>query len=342
MNKNGESWLGILGRLESVLERRGIPELSELLEVLSGGIETLRNENPVIRPVGRGGSPGGLVRLKPECYYVIIPDLHGRLDFFHGVMSWTGFSGQPVISDMAEGRAQVICVGDAFHSESRGRERWQKALKEYAGGFKKHKHMDREMGENLGLLEMINLVKITYPEHFHFLKGNHENIANEKGEGNFPFRKYAYEGEMVKHWVQNILGMEAFDLIYRWEKALPLLAEGAGFLVTHCEPGRTLTPAEVINCYENPDVIFNLTWIDNNQAEPGSTAGTLKSFGKDIQTGRIFGGHRPVKGYYDLRQDGLYVQINTPNEWVIAAFGNILEFLPDKNIVCLKKEGNRG
>lgn len=327
----------IILRLEFILRRRGLPDKAALVKTLEAGLKILKNEDPAIRPTDKKNRPGGLIRLKSEEYYVIIPDLHGRMGFFNAVMRWSGFSGRPLFADMANRRAQVICVGDAFHSEARGRVRWQKAMKEWSTGYKTHKHMDSEMRENLGLLEMLNVVKTAYPNQFHFLKGNHENIANEQGGGNFPFRKFAVEGEMVKLWVQTFLGMELFDIIYRWEKALPLMAEGQDFIVSHAEPGRGVSPDEVINAYETPDLIRDLTWVDNGQAADYSVAGTLHNFAKDEKLSRIFGGHRAVRGCYALRQDGRYVQINTPNSWVIAAFSDMKNFQPDNNIICLKQ-----
>ncbi len=338
LEQNSRNRIEIPAVLDSILRRGDYPAGDVLKQKLSDGIMTLRSENPELRPINRKGTAGGLVRLKPGGYFIIIPDLHARMDFFRAVITWPGFSGRPVIDDMADGIAQVICVGDAFHSEARGRKRWKQAEDEWLSGYKHHRHMDREMKENLGLLEMIAAVKTAFPEQFHFLKGNHENIANEQGEGNYPFRKFAFEGEMVKLWVENFLGDEIFNLIYRWEKALPLMAQGPDFLITHCEPGRAVSLDEVINAYENPDVIYNLTWIDNNRAEEGSAAVTLANFGINSSYGRIFGGHRPVAGNYSFRQDGRYVQVNTPNKWVITTVTDMSIFNPERDIVCLKDD----
>ncbi len=328
----------ILPELLDEIQHRGKLSVPVLTKALTDGIKTLQKEQPPVRPASRRGTPGGLVKLRPGGYFVIIPDLHARMDFFNAVMSWTGFSGRTVIEDMADGMAQVICVGDAFHSEARGRERWRRSMDEWISGYKKHENMDMEMLENLGLIEMITSVKAAFPYDFHFLKGNHENIANEHKEGNFPFRKFVNEGEMVKDWVKLFMGNEIFNLIYRWEKLLPLMAEGPDFLVSHSEPGIGLSVNDVINAYESDRVIYNLTWIDNGRAEPDSVYTTLSNFGIDPSLGRVFGGHRPVSGHYSLRQDGRYVQINTPGKWVIAAFTNMEIFAPERDIVCLKDD----
>lgn len=326
--------------LERILERKKYPAGLKLKQSLQNALAVLQQEPADRRPPDDKNNPGGLVKLDAGGYFIIIPDLHARMDFFNAVLNWTGFSGRTVISDMIDGRAQVICVGDAFHSESRGRDRWQKAMHEWLTGYKHHKHMDQEMTENLGLLEMISVVKAALPDRFHFLKGNHENIANEQGGGNYPFRKFVYEGEMVKLWVEKFLGDELFDLIYRWEKSLPLMAEGPDFLVSHCEPGRAITRAEVINAYGNEDVIYSLTWVDNDRAQEGSVPETLSNFGITTEKGRIFGGHRPVEEHYALRQDGRYIQINTPNRWVFAAFTDMEIFKPERDIVCIERNNN--
>jgi len=335
LSNKGRGKMEVTAKLEAILERSGLPEALAIEQSLNRAVEVLSKEND--RPAARSGKPGGVVQLKTGGYYIIVPDLHGRMDFFNTVMNWRGFSGRPVISDMEDGWAQIICVGDAFHSETRGRKRWGKAMQEWIGGYKKHRNIDQEMRENLGLLEMISTVKTAHPDRFHFLKGNHENIANEQAEGNFPFRKYAYEGEMVKLWVQMFMGKNVYDTIYRWEKALPLMAEGPDFLISHSEPGRAVTRDEVINAYEQPEVIYSLTWTDNNQAETGSAAASLSNFGKDAPESRIFGGHRVVQGMYNSRQDGRYIQINRPDKWLVAAFTDMQVFSPERDIICLNQ-----
>jgi hypothetical protein len=319
--------------LERIARRNRLPDFGELNEGIRECVAALRAEDPDRRPTDRRGLPGGLVFLGRTEYYVIVPDLHARMDFFLKVMTYAPRSGAMVIEDLAADRAQVICVGDAFHSERRGIGRWQKAYQEFIGDFQRHENMDEEMMENLGLLEMIARVKRSYPENFHFLKGNHENIANERGEGNYPFVKFVQEGEMVRLWMNRFAGPDLPGTIYQWEKALPLMAAGSDFLVTHAEPGRTLSLEEVINAYSYPDVIYQLTWVGNDEAAPGSVRRTLSNIIGPGNGRRIFGGHRPVDERYDLRQDGDYVQINTPDRHVIALFSSMEDFDPERSIM---------
>jgi hypothetical protein len=194
------------------------------------------------------------------------------------------------------------------------------------------------MNDNLRLLEMIMLVKRSYPERFFFLKGNHENIANEMGEGNYPFRKFVLEGEMVKRWTEDFLGEECFRLLYEYEKLLPLAVRGDGFLVTHAEPLRAFSEEELINAYEDDDVLYGLTWTDNGEAEEGSVAGTLENFFPGRPDTVCFGGHRPVGGLYDLRGGQRYVQINHPVAQIVAFVRRGEDFSPEEQIIRIDKQ----
>ncbi len=325
-----------LNQLEQQLTERarlsGLPDRVELGGLLAQVNGILNSEPEDLRPADRRGLPGGLVLLPVAQYYLVVPDLHARKDFFLQVLLHRAAGVNSVLADLAEGRAVVICVGDAFHSERRALKRWQAAFGEYINEFAEHRHMDEEMAENLGLLQMIAMVKRAFPRSFHFLKGNHENIANERGEGNYPFMKFVREGDMVKRWMDMFAGPDVPDLIYRWEKSLPLMAAGEDFLVTHAEPGRALERNEVIDAYGNPEVIYLLTWVGNDEAEPGSVRKTLENIIGRGADGRIFGGHRPVSDRYDLRQDGQYVQINTPDNHVVARFSTMNTFDPETQI----------
>ncbi len=312
----------------------GAPGCPEIHERLRGALGVLDHATRVQRPPNAVGRPGGLVYLPTSWYVVIVPDLHARLGFLRAVLKARLPLGCGTVEeDLAMGRACVVCVGDVFHAEGRARERWQRAYREFVEGYVDSPAMDEEMAESLATLCEVARLQERYPVGFHFLKGNHENVANERGEGNFPFRKFAYEGEMVREWVLSRAGEELFTLIYRWEKALPLAAAGDRFMVTHAEPARGFTQREIVDAYLEDGVIEGLTWTDNGGAGEESVSRTLASvFPRDPET-ILFGGHRPVRDRYALRQEGRYVQINTPDRWVVAAFRSVDEFDPERSII---------
>jgi hypothetical protein len=138
--------------------------------------------------------------------------------------------------------------------------------------------MDREMNAGLALLEMIFLLQTQFPRNFFFLKGNHENITCEEGRGNHPFGKYAAEGEMVFGYLEHRFGKEMVSDLYHWEHALPLMARGPWYLVSHAEPRRVFSPEEVIDAIRRPEVVDGLTWTRRWDAESGAVRGTLERF----------------------------------------------------------------
>ena len=169
---------------------------------------------------------------------IVVPDLHARMDFFLSVLGYEAEEGSPVIELLRSGRIQMVCLGDGVHAEGRASRRWRAALAEFQDGYRSHANMDEEMRESLGVMIMVMEVKRSFPLHFHFLKGNHENIGNESENGNRPFRKYALEGLMVLTYMQQFYGLELVSDYARFERDLPLLAVGGGFLLSHAEPAR--------------------------------------------------------------------------------------------------------
>jgi hypothetical protein len=163
---------------------------------------------------------------------------------------------------------------------------------------------------------MILDAKITFPEHFHFLKGNHENIMNDRGGGDYPFCKFANEGEMVYSFVKKVYGDDILMLTSCFEKALPLVAVLDNCVISHAEPVVHFTVDDVINGLNNEEVVTGLTWTPNDAAQEGSVVSMLKEFTKkdDLSNIKYFAGHRPVTGNYYLRQNGYFVQIHNPEK----------------------------
>lgn len=328
--------------LKTIYKRPGFLEPDRLVDILDQAMSVSEEQDVDMRPKDRRGLPGGIVYfndvnhgIKPV---IVIPDLHARMDFILAVMQYEISPGLPVIKALEADQCIVICVGDGFHGEARVRDRWYKAFEEYTGDFYKHKAMDEEMRESLGLMEMILYLRISYPDNFFFLKGNHENIANEGIEGNYPFGKFVREGEMVTYWVRRFLGDEAFKGIYLYEKTLPILAVCNDFIVTHAEPARHFSEEEIRNCYLNPEVIYAFTWTDNNAAEENSVRHILEMFfpGKDYTF--MFGGHRPIRGTYNLRANGRYIQLHNPDDFIIALVKDAATFDLNNDIHALPRK----
>jgi hypothetical protein len=299
-------------------ESENLPDFDDLFRILDAVIETLKNENPVIRPRDSSGRPGGFLLLNPNITTVIVPDLHARTGYITSLLDME-ISGEKLLEGLAAGSLQVCCVGDGFHSEVRGAERWRRAWKEYQNGFRRHRNMDEEMNEGLSLMAMVMILKTSFPENFHFLKGNHENITNSDSGGNRPFGKYAWEGQMVKDWFLEFAGERMLDSWAEFENSLPLLAAGSRFLVSHAEPRRFYPRERLIEYRGDDELVFSFIWTGNGEAEEGSVSLMLEHYlGTDSRDSLYFGGHRPIRGLYSLRADGRYVQIHNPERYIAA------------------------
>ncbi len=308
----------LYGSLRGLHERTTVPTVDELGPLLTEVMDVLSNENPVIRPRDNQGRPGGLIQLAPCPITIIVPDLHARTGYLMAFMDME-VHGERVADGLQAKRVQIVCVGDGFHSEARGFERWRQALVEYQGGFHRHVAMDDEMRESLSLMAMVMLLKITYPDSFHFLKGNHENVANVDGGGNRSFYKFVAEGKMVKEWFIRFLGDEVLSRWAEFESSLPLLAVGDHFMASHAEPGRPYESQEVIEYRGNDQLIFDFTWTGNGEAMEESVSSMLAMYLDDQSEDTLyFGGHRPIGGLYALRAGGRYVQIHNPELYIAA------------------------
>lgn len=309
-------------------------------------VTVLENENTDYRESFPAGKPGGLLDFtKRNLPLVIIPDIHARSDFLQNILSFVppkGFLDDCTLNlyeAVETGKVRIVCVGDILHSESRGIKRWEKASIEFSEGVFDGKAMRKEMQKGLASLCMIMECKSAFPKFFHCLKGNHENIMNQSGGGDFPFRKFADEGQMVKVFMQTVYGDDILMLISYFERNLPLAAVFDSCVVSHAEPRRAFNRKELICGMGNAEVVSSLTWTENNSAANGSVAAMLSMLtGRaDINSLRYFGGHRPVKGNYALRQNNLYVQIHNPTLQNITLVYKNKIFDPETDIVNVKK-----
>jgi hypothetical protein len=328
-------------RLAELYRSAEPPDADVFRETLQGALVALRTEPAPIRPPDGEGRPGGVLRLSRDLPTLIVPDIHGRMDFFIRVLGYEPEPGVKALSLLAQGRIQVLCLGDGMHAESRAAARWRSALDEFNKGYRRRASMNEEMRESLGVMGMVMEAKRFFPGHFHFLKGNHENIANESGGGNFPFRKFALEGLMVSSYMRQVYGEEILGEMAAFEKELPLLAVGRGFLASHAEPAECFTEERVIEYRQDPQVVSGLTWTDNDQADPRNVPAMLEAFlGEEAERGYYFGGHRAVEGRYRLRAGGRFVQIHDPSRFVIACCPALGEIDLDRDIREIEGSGN--
>ncbi len=317
--ENQNNTVQLKERLTEIYSRNTPPEKNSYIEVLDKVNNAFRFEDQDIRPPDSTGQPGGLLYLKQDIPTIIVPDIHARMEFFISIMLFQE-SGLTCLERMEQGELQIVCVGDGVHAEKRAARRWLAAYEEYQGKYKEHVHIDEEMKEGFGVMEMIMEAKSAFPSNFHFLKGNHENISNEEGGGNHPFMKFSDEGSMVAFYVQKFYGEEFMNKYYIFEKNMPVLAVGRNFLISHAEPEMLFNKEDIIDYRNHPEVVEGLTWTANDAALPSSVDQMIETYIAEEQQGRSyqFGGHRPITGLYNERAGGKYIQIHNPDKFIIA------------------------
>lgn len=339
---------GLRKAILEAAERQTPPEPEQYLAKVQAAMVALSSESPELRPPNHSRKPGGLLRLYHDLPTIVLPDLHARRGFLMSLLDSTppagfttaasesitssGTSPGTVLELLASGRLQILCLGDGFHAESRARDRWRSAYREFTGGYRRHSAMDQEMSEGLGLMEMVMLAKAAFPGHFHFLKGNHENVLNETGDGNYGFYKFVQEGVMARAYLDRFYGNTIIQSYAAFEKSLPLFALGQRFLATHAEPARAFTEEELINAALLPEVILGLTWTANDEALPGSVAAMLEFFLPAVRKPRYLTGHRPVEGLFHERSGGLHLQIHNPDRQVVAWVRADRDIQPERDI----------
>ncbi|MBQ9207105.1 MAG: metallophosphoesterase [Treponema sp.] len=328
--------------LQSYLDSPQLPSSGDLLSLLEGAISVLESENSLYRPRDSEEKAGGLLDFTASDFaslpLLVIPDLHGRGKFFLDILDFE-FSGSSVLNLLEKGEILLCCVGDIFHSENRGKERWKQAFLEYTSGNFVNDAMKAEMKENLSLLEMILSLKSAFTSHFHILKGNHENVLNEDNRtkyGNVPFRKFCDEGNMVCHFLQHFYDDLILHEISCFEKALPICAAFKNCVVSHAEPATFFTREELINYHKTGSyATFALTWTANDAARDGTVAHLFNELLPQEERAHAFyfAGHRPVLGKYALRQGGRFVQIHNPDVEQVALVLPNQKFDPETGII---------
>src|SRR5579884_222064 len=116
---------------------------------------------------------------------IVIPDIHARRGLLLDVLSHSiregPYRGQQIFELLQSGFINVVCVGDIVHSEERAD--W--VIND--DGDWTTELLDKEMIRSLGTALIIMYLKMQYPEHFHCLRGNHDDMVGELAKD---FRKF--------------------------------------------------------------------------------------------------------------------------------------------------------
>lgn len=316
----------IYQNIKKILTSSSLPTYDTFFEILNEASEVLDSERGKgfeYRPLASDGKPGSLLDFHEDPLpIVVVPDFHARPYFLLNILEYQIFDDSDqggaasVFEALAQGRIRLLCVGDILHTERGTRERWVAAYLEFLREIYTGPSISAEMQDGLSLLSALLVLKKSFPSYVHILKGNHENILNETGGGDFAFKKFVDEGEMCRCFIQEYYGDDILYLMNCVEKGLPLFYFGKECSVSHAEPMRAFGRQELIDARQNEDVVRGLIWTNNGEAEERSARVTVQNlFDAGIPKGYLYlGGHRPVQGNYKALQDGFYIQIHNPGK----------------------------
>ena len=333
--------------IKNILLSNRLPYYNDFFVLLEQTSDCLENEKSDYRPAASDGTAGGLIDFhKDDVPVIVVPDFHARPYFLLNILEYKIFEDMTVYEALECGRVRLLSVGDILHTERNTRERWAAVAAEFEKGIYTGPALSAEMQAGLSLWAGLLKLKLQFPSLVHILKGNHENILNTTGGGDFAFCKFADEGEMGMVFVQDYYGDDILYLLNCVEKSLPLAFFGKKCVVSHAEPYRVYTRNELINARITEGVVAGLTWTDNGTAEMGSAEGTIRNLlcedcsDADFSAAEEYvylGGHRPVTGNYKLLQNGKYIQIHNPGKQNIAFVQPDKKFNPETDIRELKK-----
>ncbi len=327
-------------KIKSILSSSGLPTYDKFFEILSAASDCLENEKTEYRVKADDGKCGSLLDFhNEELPLLVIPDFHARPYFLLNILEYQIFEDASVFEALAARRLRLLRVGDILHTERGTRERWIAAQAEFMRNIYTGPAISAEMQEGLSLLCALLELKTAFPENVHILKGNHENILNETGGGDFSFRKFVDEGEMCRCFIQEYYGDDILYLMNCVEKSLPLFYFGKRCSLSHAEPARSYTRQELINAKSSEDVVRGLIWTGNGEAEEKSARVTVQNlFDSRVPKGYLYlGGHRPVQGNYKALQDGFYIQIHNPGKQNIVIVHPERSINLDSDIVSVTK-----
>ncbi len=303
----------------------------DFLTLLRRTVDVLAQEPSFLRPYNQQGLPGGLLRLDPALPTVLVADLHARYGLIPKLLC-SPLQGKSLQSLLDLQKAQLVFLGDYPHSEENTQARWQKALSEFREDFSTSTVMDEEMTENRLSWRALCELKLRYPLRVHFLKGNHENVTNQRGQGNRVFSKFALEGAMVKRWIEVKLGSEVLRALDRFERALPLALVCGRFAASHAPPAQVFSALEVIEKTEQ--AIEGLTWTRPLEVSKKAIRGTLKQFWGH-SAGLWFAGHNPTQSGVEWDRAKALVHFHDPYQPIALCLYPGKAFSPSGSVIRL-------
>lgn len=261
-------------------------------------LDSMRKTTEILR------NRGAIVELRRGVPSIIIPDIHGRRLDFAQILGQR-IHNQSVLDLLKKGEINIVCLGDGMHSENP--DNWNLSNPEA---------LKNEMVRSMGVMKMIMDLKIAYPESFHYLRGNHDEI-----NGSF-MKSGVFISQIMHEGIKNAYGEDFLNEYAQFEEAMPLVAHGEHFVASHSAPDRAYSREEIEQ--RGKAVSKGLRWTDNQKGGSSEQAvrGVLENLGE--KDGLYIVGHRIVseeKGFVKYDFHNKMMQVNNDEHLLYTMIG---------------------
>jgi len=306
---DGESGsiLSPLREADAEITDRRMANLREIRRIFGGPIQPLPPEEALwdlnkvnkllekepMRPRDERGMPGGVVKLPKKMIPIIIGDLHAQVDNLLTLLTQNEF-----LEMMSDGKAAMVFLGDAVHSEMDG--------------------CMEEMESSLLTMDVILRLKLWFPQQVFYVRGNHDSFSEEIGKSGVP------QGLLWEKALVDARGNAYKMAMERFYELLPYVAVSKSYVACHAAPPKSKVDMDMlINIHKYPalirDVTCNRLYRPNRPA--GYTKGDVKRFRNALKLegkAELFVGHTPL-----TRHDTLWSNVGGIEHHDVVFSGNI-------------------
>ena len=225
----------------------------------NNALKTLREVNQIMsaeayRDLDYRGLPGGVIELPMEKTPIIVGDLHAQIDNLLKILSENAF-----FDSLEQGRAYLVILGDAVHSEIDGQR--------------------GNMDTSILMMDLICKLKIRFPEQVFYLRGNHDSFSSDIIKGGIP------QGELWGEAVLNQRGKRYYQEMQRLYEQLAYVAISKDFIACHAGPPHVkISMRRLINVHKHKKLRNGLikNRLRRSSYPDGYTKGDVKRFRKAL------------------------------------------------------------
>ncbi len=291
--------------IDHVLERR-MENLREIRTIYGGPIEPLDHQQALAtleavnellekepcRPRDTRGRPGGVVSLPNKMIPIIVGDIHAQVDNLLTLLSQNEF-----LEAMGDGKAALVFLGDAVHSEVDGQM--------------------EDMDSSILMMDLILRLKLWFPQQVFYIRGNHDSFSPDIGKDGIP------QGLLWEMALRRSRSEEYKKAMERFYELLPYVAVSDDYVACHAAPPKGNVGMDLlVNIDKYPGLVDEL--INNRLQRPnrpaGYTGGDVKRFRKALDLAddtEFFVGHTPM-----TRDDTLWLKIGGIENHHVIFSGN--------------------